>query len=53
MTLKLQYSATTDKPTVVNLTQHSYFNLAGQGNGDILGHSFTSMLTRPRPWTPA
>ena len=36
--LKIEFTATTDKPTVCNLTHHSYFNLAGQGNGDILGH---------------
>ena len=36
--LKVEFTAKTDKPTVVNLTHHSYFNLRGQGNGDILGH---------------
>lgn len=36
--LKIEFTAKTDKPTVCNLTHHSYFNLAGQGNGDILGH---------------
>jgi len=36
--LRIEYSATTDKDTVLNLTNHSYFNLAGQSKGEVLGH---------------
>lgn len=45
--LKIEYSATTDKDTVVNLTNHSYFNLAGKG--DILGHQLTLRASRFTP----
>jgi aldose 1-epimerase len=47
--LRIEYSANTDKPTVLNLTNHSYFNLAGQGNGDIRNHVLTLHASRFTP----
>jgi aldose 1-epimerase len=50
--LSIEYLATTDKATPVNLTQHSYFNLGGDGSGDVLGHVVTIHADRFVPVDP-
>ncbi|MEN7548017.1 aldose epimerase family protein [Rapidithrix thailandica] len=47
--LKIEYYATTDKKTIVNLTNHSYFNLKGAGKGDILEHQLTIYASKFSP----
>jgi aldose 1-epimerase len=47
--LKIEYKATTGRDTVLNLTNHTYWNLAGAGQGDILGHQLTIPASKFTP----